>query len=363
MVLGSVFIDGIQLTGQASKSGIGTYVRELIAALDDTGRVHLKVLATREADLPKGVQHLVAHRVWRHGKRGEWEHEMLRPFSLVAHQADVYHTPNFAVSAIQRKPWVATLHDVAPLVIEDPLMGHLRTHMLRYGRRLSSAAAIVAISRYAADAGIRHLGLDARRVHVVHHGVAKRFTPDGAAAQSERPYILVVGEYQRRKGFERAFAVIDALADAGYPHVLKVAGRVNEWVKTELATMANGISHPERIEFLGYAGDLPALYRGAIITIVPSKYEGFGLPVLEAMASGCPVISFRNSALTEVVGEGGLLAPEGDVGTMTALARKLIDDERRREEQIERGLAWAARFSWEASAASHIDIYESVVSG
>lgn len=357
----TVVIDGIQLTGQSSRSGIGTYVRELVNGLASLDEIDLSVLATHEAPLPDSVARLTVRRRWRHGRRSEWEHELLRPIALMRNRADVYHSPNFVVSALQRSPWVATLYDLAPLVVQDdPNLLHLRSHMLRFGRRLARADAVVAISRFAADAGIGELGLDPRRVHVCHLGVAREFTPDGPVPTADPPYLLLVSEYQRRKGFDRAFAVIDALAEARYPHVLKVAGRVNPWVQDELAAMAAATSHPDRVQMLGFADDLPGLYRGATVTLIPSRYEGFGLPALEAMASGCPVVSFDNSALGEIVGEGGLLAPEGDVKAMTKLVMGLLDDPRRHAEQSEAGRAWASRFSWEACAALHAEIYRSV---
>lgn len=357
----SVLIDGIQLTGQSSRSGIGTYVRELVNGLAGLGNIPVKVLATYEAELPDGVTRLTVRRKWRHGRRSELEHEILRPIALMHNRADVYHSPNFVVSAVQRTPWVVTLYDLAPLVIKDDVnLAHLRSHMLRYGRRMARADAVIAISRFAAEAGIRQFGLDTGRVHVVHLGVAAEFTPDGPGTTDGAPYLLLVSEYQRRKGFDRAFAVIDSLAEAGYPHLLKVAGRVNPWVEEELASMTAAISHPDRVQILGFVEDLPALYRGATAALVPSRYEGFGLPALEAMASGCPVVAFDNSSLSEVVGRGGLLAPDGDVDAMVNLVRGLLDSPSRRAEQAEAGLAWAEGFSWASCAANHAEIYKSV---
>lgn len=357
----SVLIDGIQLTGQSSRSGIGTYVRELVNGLADIGDISLMVLATRETELPAGVTRLPVRRRWRHGRRSELEHEILRPIALMHNRADVYHSPNFVVSAVQRSPWVATLYDLAPLVVRDDVnLAHLRSHMLRFGRRMARADAVIAISRFAADAGIRQFGLDASRVHVCHLGVGAEFKPEGPGVTEDAPYLLLVSEYQRRKGFDRAFAVIDSLAEAGYPHVLKVAGRVNPWVEEELASMTAAVSHPGRIQILGFVEDLAALYRGATVALIPSRYEGFGLPALEAMASGCPVVAFDNSALGEIVGEGGLLAPEGDLEAMVKLVRGLLDDPSRRAEQAEAGLAWASGFSWETCAALHAEVYRSL---
>jgi alpha-1,3-rhamnosyl/mannosyltransferase len=255
---------------------------------------------------------------------------------------------------------VATLHDVAPLVIDDPQLAPLRRRMQRLGARLATASQILAISRFAADSGIRHLGLDPARVHVVHHGAGAEFRPDGSVARIDRPYLLVVSEYQQRKGFDRAFAVIDELADAGHPHTLKVAGRVNPWVEDELAALLAAARHPERIELLGFVDDLPGMYRGADVVLVPSRYEGFGLPLLEAMACGRPVVAFANSSLVEVAGDGARLVPDGDVEAMAAAVVDLLGDRERAAGLSVRGVARAAKFRWEDAAAAYAEVFRQV---
>lgn len=352
-----VLLDGTQLTGQSSRSGIGTYVRELIAGLAQNPALNIDVMATREASMPAGVTKVTVRRQWRYGRKFEWEHELLRPFTIFRSPADVIHNPNFFVSSLQRDPWVATLFDVAPLMVDDPNIGRLRRQMQRFGPRLSRAAAVIAISQFAADGGMKYLGLKSDSIHVVHLGASQEFAPDGHAVESEPPYLLVVSEYQKRKGFDRAFAVSDALADAGYPHVLKVAGRVNIWVEDELRNLIETTRHPDRIQLLGFVDDLPALYRGASLTLIPSTYEGFGLPVLESMSSGTPVVSFDNSALPEIVGTGGVVVQDGDIGAMVKIARRLIDSESYRAEQREAALSWSSHFSWAKCAQEHAQIY------
>src|SRR5207302_8685619 len=110
---------------------------------------------------------------------------------------------------------------------------------------------------------------------------------------------------------------------------------------------------PDRVEVAGYVADLPALYRGAAALLMSSRCEGFGLPALEAMACGTPVVAFANSSLPEVVGDGGILVPDGDVRAFAAAVERLLADESRRAATIELGLSRAAMFSVDAMVQGH----------
>jgi glycosyltransferase involved in cell wall biosynthesis len=252
------------------------------------------------------------------------------------------------------------LLDVIPLLDDSPDLDVLRSRWRRFGPRYRRADAVIAISSHAADEGIRLLGLDPKRVHVARLGVDQAFTPGTGPA--DPPYLLMVSEYSRRKGFDRAFAVIDALAGAGYPHRLVVAGRVHPWARAELEALRHAARHPERIELLDEVLDIVPRYQGASCVLMPSRIEGFGLPALEAMACGVPVVAFDNSALAEVVGAGGCLVPDGDTASMTAAVRRVLDSAECAAEWRQRGLEQAARFTWDECAARHAEVYRSVLS-
>jgi glycosyltransferase involved in cell wall biosynthesis len=106
--------------------------------------------------------------------------------------------------------------------------------------------------------------------------------------------------------------------------------------------------------------DLPELYRGAAAFVFPSRYEGFGLPVLEAMASGVPVVAYGNSSLPEVMGDAGMLVPDGDLTAMVDAVRSIVDDDARRNELREAGLEHARRFTWEACAETYAQVFAAV---
>lgn len=351
-----LLIDATGLGDGSEYRGIGTYLRQLLAGLARTPDLTTMALVRRGTVLPPGITPVPVVRL-APGRFRAVEHELLLPLDLRRRRADVVHSPANTPPRHSRTPWVQTLHDVIPIVFDDPELAGERRRFERNARHIRKAAAVIAISRYTADTGIAALGLDPKRIQVVPHGVGVEFSPGEAPPSPDHPYLLLVGEYSRRKGYDEAFTVVGALAERGYRHRLRVTGQVPPWLAPTVQAVVGRAPAPERVELLGFVDDLVAQYRGAAALLMTSRYEGFGLPVLEAMACGTPVISFANSALSEVVADAGILVPDGDVAAMTAAARSVIDDPVRHAELSARGLERARSFSWERSVALHAEIY------
>jgi glycosyltransferase involved in cell wall biosynthesis len=174
-------------------------------------------------------------------------------------------------------------------------------------------------------------------------------------------YVLFVGTIQPRKNLGRLAEAMSFVTNAGLPHQLVIAGK-RGWLASEVETLISRSAAAERVHYLGYVAnsDLPALYTGADAFCFPSLYEGFGLPVLEAMACETPVVASDSSAVPEVAGDAALLVDPTDVAAIgNALVCGLTDAPTRRE-LIARGRTRAARFTWERTAAATIDLLREV---
>lgn len=356
-----VWLDATQLSPASASSGVGTYVSHLLEALAVRRDVDVLALTTEDATLPPGVQNMTVKRRLQSGRSSAIEQELRRTLEIRRRHGAVFHNPNTHPPAACPRPWVQTLHDVIPLVYDDPVMSVLKKRFERFGPRYRRADAVIAVSRHAADEGIRLWNLDPARIEVIHHGVGARFraAPGGPA---DPPYVSVVAEFSKRKGFDVAFSVVAELAASGYPHRLVVAGKVQPWYAAEFETLVAAAPRPDRLEVLGFVDDLPAVYRGSSVHLVTSRYEGFGFPALEAMASGVPVVAFANSSIPEVVGDAGVLVPDGDVAAMVRAVRRVLDDPVLRSELSQAGLERAGAFTWAASAARHAEVYARVAS-
>jgi glycosyltransferase involved in cell wall biosynthesis len=234
------------------------------------------------------------------------------------------------------------------------------------------AKGVIAISEATRRDLIARYDVPAERIQVIHHGVDHSMHPASRESIIElqhrlglpEAYVLVVGTIQPRKNLERLVEAMSSVANAGLPHQLVIAGK-RGWLATDVEAHIAKSPAANRVHYLGYvaASELPTLYSGAAAFCFPSLYEGFGLPVLEAMACGTPVVTANTSALPEVAGDAALLVDPADIASIgAALVRVLTDDSLRRD-LTARGLARAAQFTWERSAEATIGLLRQVRDG
>lgn len=360
----SVALDGRALGDASAYRGLGTYLRLLLEGLGaaaGAGGLGVSVLVRRGVTVPPGVRSVEVRR----RAPDRWataEHHLLLPGELARLRADVVHSPALDPPRRVSGPWVQTVPDVLPLVDPDPAFSVERHRWRRWSERVRRADAVITFSCHSAAQITEHLGLEAGRVRVVPLAPDPRYRPGAPPGDAGAPYFLYVGEYGPHKGFREAARVMAELAERGLPHRLLVAGRVapsrRAAVESELS--AGGAKGRRRIEVLGWVPELLPLYRGATALVVTSRHEGFGLPAVEAMATGTPVVAFANSALPEVVGGGGWLVADGDTAAMAEALADLAGHPALRARAARAALDRSAAFDRDEMTRRHLEIYRSV---
>ena len=283
----------------------------------------------------------------------------------------VVHYPSFDMHQQSHGARVATIHDLMPLDYPDQYPAAYVARFRRTVPRITrDADALIAVSRHTKDTIVERLGVAPDRIVVVHHGVDDRFRPAPAAQVAalrsklglSGPYLLFVGTAEPRKNLLRlvdAFAMLCRRRPGDLELVL--AGKA-AWGSASLRARITARGLGARIRLPGHiaGSDLPALYSGAAMFVLPSLAEGFGMPILEAMACGVPVAASNTTALPEVYGDAALgLDPTNTEAIAFALER-VLDDSTLRADLIMRGLKRAACFSWEASARKTLGVFEAV---
>jgi glycosyltransferase involved in cell wall biosynthesis len=357
----AVLLDMRPLQGPSAARGVGTYAAGLLGALIAEG-FDARLTLLLDADLPEpklppGRYALAGSRRRYHGQLSGYEEAVALGADLRRIQPDVYHAIDLRLPGRSPCPLVVTLHDLIPWSWGGPRM---RGERFRYwiGKRLLKRAdAVLAVSQATAGDAERYASLDPKRITVVYEAADPIFEPRPGAAgrvkerfKVEPGYLLFVGALDARKdpaGLLRAWSV----ANQSLPGLqLVLAGEPGRQAPPTMP----GATTVGRVD----KAELADLYTAAGCLVFPSRYEGFGLPCLEAMACGCPVTAYRNSSLPEVVDEAGELVNDGDAEALgRAAARLCANPERARTDGVER----ARGFSWRKTARQTISIYEALL--
>ncbi|MFH1085470.1 MAG: glycosyltransferase family 1 protein [Chloroflexota bacterium] len=359
------------------RAGIGRYTRSLVGALADLDRANRYVLFSAGRDperrawpanfclrpLPLTDRHLAI--LWQRLR-------LPLPAEWITGRVDILHSPDFVLPPVWRARTVLTVHDLSFVRYPEYFTLALRNYLMTsVPRAVQRADLILADSLSTCDDLMALLGVPAERIAVLYPGVDARFTPQRDPAALARtlarcglrqPYILGLGTLQPRKNFPRLIRAYAALrGQRAIPHQLVIGGGPG-WLEDEVHAAIAELGLGESVRLIGFVddADLPDLYRAADVFAFPSLYEGFGIPVLEAMACGTPVVTSNVSSLPEVAGDAALLVPPEDVDALADALWRLIDDAALRNDLILRGFQQVKRFSWQRAAAELISLYARV---
>jgi alpha-1,3-rhamnosyl/mannosyltransferase len=339
---GLSFRDGLPVPGSVSSPGLAARLRPIKAMLARSDRM-------------LDLHHLLSH--WRRGR------------ALAGAGDAIFHGPNFYLPPFDG-PSVATIHDLS--VIKYPQFHppeRVRFMQREIALTLKRADALITVSKAAKHELAQHFGWPLDRIHATQLASSPEFHPRQAVATEpvlsalglrHCGYALFVGTIEPRKNLEALLAAYEALPHAlrrQYPLVLV---GFSGWQNDAIMRRLRAAQDAGWARYLGFleTTQLPVLFAGARVFLFPSLYEGFGLPVLEALASGVPVVTSTTSSLPEVAGDAALLCEPADVYGITLAFGRALEDDQWRQQAITAGLIQAGKFSWQRCAAETISAYE-----
>jgi glycosyltransferase involved in cell wall biosynthesis len=355
-----VAIDATALADWSSVRGIGSIARTLYDGLARDPRFEVIALAPRGAPIDPAHHRVVNRRL--PGRLARPEHDFRLPFELRRTRADLglglANVPPWRAPY----PWVQAVQDLIPLAFADPAFRAEARRLRRMLPALRRCARIVCPSSASADDVIRLTGIAAQRVEVIPLAVDDRFSPDGPVDADAVPHVLWVSAWGPHKGIKEACEVVTALADAGLPHRLRLVGPFDDWTRPFVEAEVAAAPRPDLVDVVGWVDDLGTAYRSADVLICTSRYEGFGLPPLEAQACGTPVVAFATPAVSEISGPGERLVPDGDGAAAAMQVRTLLEDAVVRADVVAAGLANVKRYTWDRCIASYGELLAEVAS-
>jgi glycosyltransferase involved in cell wall biosynthesis len=290
------------------------------------------------------------------------------PVEAFSGPLDIFHSPDFVLPPLRRARAILTVHDLSFMRVPQCADPALRAYLSQaVPRSISRADHVLADSQSTRRDLIELLAVPADKITVVPAGVGdnfRRVTDEERLAYVRRRYeltprfILGLSTLEPRKNFVGLIRAFARLSASGYAGDLVIAGG-RGWMYEPIFAEVEQQKLAGRVHFPGFVADadLPALYTLADLLAFPSFYEGFGLPVLEAMACGTPVICADNSSLPEVAGEAALMVGAGDTEALVEGIRRLLADEELRRQLVQRGLAQVKNFTWQGAARKLLAVY------
>ena len=360
------------------RTGVGEFCYNALVALSELPGVDLRPFAVswrRRKLLTASVGRLAhVHQLPMPARplQASWSRVDFPWVELFTGRLDVVHGTNFVVPPSLRARRVVTVHDLTPLLYPEAADPSTLIYPRLIARAIRGGAYVHTPSAFIARQVVEHFDADPERVIAVPHGLPT--LPEGGGNAEEgpaagiarqlggAPYILGLGTIEPRKGFA---TLVDAFAELGGRHHdlrLVIAGQPG-WGSEEVRSRVEANPYRARILLPGYVGSAErfALLARAAVFAYPSIYEGFGLPPIEAMALGTPVVASLAGSLPEVLGDGAVLVPPGDAPTLAAALAAVMEDSALRAEMVSRATVQISRYSWEKTAKGLAALYSKAI--
>jgi glycosyltransferase involved in cell wall biosynthesis len=370
-----ILMDGQPLLGV--KSGIGRYTETLYRALTEHFGVDVtlsfnRILKTPELDptaYPQWINHRYPYKLIR---------RIFRPNPLYNWPADacsrirydVYHGTNFTHLPLTKGKVIVTIHDLSFLLFPEYTSDIIYKHHSRwvpFSAKVSDH--IIADSEQTKMDIVRLLGISPDKISVVHLAADERFAP---LPESEylpvikkynlpSKYILFVGNIEPRKNLPGLIRAFRAIKNSVEEKLVVVGAKA--WKSTPIFELVRELELMDDVHFAGYVddADLPAIFNGASVLVLPSFYEGYGLPIIEAMRCGVPVIGSNVSAIPEIIGDAGFLIDPHNAEELSDAVKQMIKSPSVRRHYSQLALQRAAHFSWKKTAQQTLEVYKKVV--
>lgn len=363
------FIDG-------NKGGIRIYTCNLIKQLntiDKSNKYYLIHGESKDNQIYKANEEILVKKYsLSKGSTAIWRY-ISTPLKLKSmNQLDIVHDTYEIGPLSVKMPFkkIITVHDLSPFLFPNTFSSsNVLFHKLFFSKTLRSVDKIITVSENTKCDLVTHFNVPEDKIKVIFNGVDPKFKPldKNDVNQSINkyninfPYILYVGTLEPRKNLPTLLKAYSQLKKKNINHKLVIAGRKG-WKYHDIFETIDKLNIKNEVIFTGYVleNDLPALYNAASLFVYPSIYEGFGLPPLESMACGTPVITSNTSSLPEVVGNAGITVNPKDIDMLATAMYEVLTNDSLMKEMTKKGLERAKLFSWKSCAVETLKVYEEI---